>query len=224
VPLCEPPARYDGTPKRFVLRRGTTIWRVHQRPYAARAFNSRLAKSLYGGARFDATESDAYPYYYAALDDRTALAETLLRSLPSDESGYRVVPRSAVECRQISALVLTRDLELVSLISGEDLAAIGQDAWLVTAEPRDYPQTRDWAHWLRSQAKWAHGFVWDSLRDRGSRAIILFGDRCAADFDAGYERLLLHEVTDLTIDLDDVAGLAWLNDTLVRYRAAIAPI
>jgi RES domain len=223
VPLCEPPLHYSGEPTRYPLRRGTVIWRVHQRPYAARAFNSRLAKSLYGGARFDATSSDAYPYYYAALDEETALAETLLRGLPSDQTGHRAVPRSAVECRQISALVVTRDLELVSLITGKDLAAIGQDAWLVTSDPHDYPQTRDWGHWLRAQAKWAHGFVWNSLRDTGRQAIVLFGDRCAADFGTGYERLLLHEVTELGVDLDDAVGATWLNDRFGPYRAGIAP-
>lgn len=220
--LCQPPTHYDGTPNRYQLRRGTTLWRVHQHQYAARAFNSRLSSTLYGGARFDATESDAYPYYYAALNDGTAIAETLLRGLPSNENGYRVVPRSAVDHRQVSALVLTRDLELVNLISGENLAAIGQDAWLVTAQPSEYPQTRDWGHWLRRQAKWAHGFVWDSLRDKRGLAIVLFGDRCSEDFGTGYERHLLHEVTELATDLDDDIGVKWLNDRLVPYRATLA--
>ena len=44
--------------------------------------------------------------------------------------------------RQMSGLTLTRDLDLVSLIDGKDLAAIGQDAWLVTASGPEYAQTR----------------------------------------------------------------------------------
>lgn len=223
MPLTRPPSDYDGTPNRYPLRRGTCLWRVHQHRYCARAFNPSVADDLYGGARFDATKADPYPYYYAALDDTTAIAETLLRDLHPDERGYRVVPRAAVDGRQVSGLVLTTDLELVSLVSGEDLAVVGQDAWLVTAQAHDYPQTRDWGHWLRRQAKWAHGFIWDSLRDPGSLAIVLFGDRCAADFGSGYERSLLHEVTEMATDLDGASGVKWLNDRLARYRAVVSP-
>jgi hypothetical protein len=221
VPLSKPPSLYEGTPNRYLLRRGTCLWRVHPRQYCARAFKSSPADSLYGGARFDATEADRYPFYYAALNDKTALAETLLRDLDPDERGYRVVPRAAVAGRQLSGLVLTKDLELVSLVSGEDLAAVGQDAWLVTAAGHDYPQTRDWGHWLRRQAKWAQGFIWDSLRDRGGMAVILFGDRLAADFGSSYERVLLHEVTELATDLGDAAGANWLNEQLRHFRAAV---
>ena len=105
--------------------------------------------------------------------------------------------------RQISGLSLTRDLELVSLITGQDLAAVAQDHWLVTANGPQYAQTRGWAHWLRQQAPWAHGFIWPSLRDRGGLAVVLFGDRCAARFGDEYERTMLHEIPELAVDLDD---------------------
>ena len=72
----------------------------------------------------------------------------------------------------------------------------------MTSQGGDYEHTRKWAHWLRQQAEWAHGFVWGSLRNRGGLAVVLFGDRCAADFGPGFERTLLHEVTELTVGLD----------------------
>jgi len=84
------------------------------------------------------------PYLYAGLSDVTALAETLLRDIASDERGYRVVPNDKALGRKISRLTLTQDLDLVSLIDGRDLGAIGQDDWLVSCPPRDYPQTRGW--------------------------------------------------------------------------------
>jgi hypothetical protein len=175
-----------------------------------------------GGARFDASEEHPYPFYYSALDAETALAETLLRDLPPGETGMRRLPPLAVAARQLSGLALTRDLVLVSLISGKDLAAVGQDAWLVTAAGRDYLTTRAWGHWLRGHAQWAHGLIWSSFRNPGGLAVMLFGDRCRKDFGPGYERVLLHEVTELAVDLDDEPGTRWLNKTLAPYRAEVA--
>ena len=183
MPSTSPPPHYDGTPNRYLLGRGTCLWRVHGRKYGARAFKGLPSDSLYGGGRFDATGADSYPFCYAALDETTALAEILLRDRPFDEAGYRTLPRAAVEGRQISGLTLTGDLELVSLISGQDLATVAQDEWLVTVKGHvEYARTRDWGHWLRKEAPWAHGLIWPSLRDRGGLAIILFGDRCASTF------------------------------------------
>jgi hypothetical protein len=223
MPLPKPPSLYDGNPNRYLLRRGTCLWRVHRHRYPAQAFNSTRVDPLFGGARFDATDADPYSYYYAALDENTALAETLLREPHRDEWGYHAVPRREVARRQISGLTLTRDLDLVSLISGEDLAAVAQDASLVTATGPEYAQTRGSGHWLRGQAKWAHGFIWESQRNRSGLAIVLFGDRCAQDFGSGYEQVLLHEVTELAIDLDDEAGANWLNEQLRRYRVTVPP-
>ena len=222
MPVAELPVRFDGQPNRFLLRRGTCLWRVNFRPYSARSFRPALP-GVSPGARFDGGADDPYPSYYAALDETTALAETLLRNLVPDERGRRLVPLAALDRRQLSGLALTRDLTLVSLISGQDLGAIGQDAWLVTGHGGEYEHTRKWGHWLRRQAGWAHGFIWESLRNRGGLAVVLFGDRCAADFGAGYERILLHEVTDLTVGLDEKEGAAWLREALKGYRVTIPP-
>jgi hypothetical protein len=220
VPVAEPPVRFDGQPNRFLLGRGTCLWRVSHRPYSARSFKPTLA-GVPASARFDGSADDPYSYYYIALDETTALAETLLRNLVPDERGKRLVPLAALAGRQLSGLTLTRELNLVSLITGEDLGAVGQDAWLVTGHGAEYEYTRKWGHWLRRQAKWAHGFVWESLRNRGGLAVVLFGDRCAADFGTAYERVLLHEVTELTVDLDDKDGTAWLREVLKNYRVTI---
>lgn len=221
MPLTRPPAHFDGTPNRRALGRGTCLWRVHARAYSAHAFKPVPSDLLFGGARFDSTDADPYPYWYAALDEITAVAETLLRDLHPDERGTRVLTRTHVENRKLSGLTLTRDLNLVSLLTGLDLAAVAQDAWLVTSPGHDYPQTRAWAHWLRRHAPWAHGLIWSSLRNPGRPAITLFGDRCAADFGADYESSLLHEVPELAVDLDDKAGIEWLNGLLEPYRVAV---
>jgi RES domain-containing protein len=221
VPLTPPPAKYHGTPNRYVLTRGTCLWRIHNRTRPARNFRSMPSGVLFDGARFDSTDLDPYPFWYAALGETTAVAEVLLRDLHPDERGTRALTRRAVSDRKLSGLTLTRNLDLVSLIDGQDLAAVAQDAWLVTASAHEYAQTRAWAHWLRGQAPWAHGFIWSSLRDRGGMAIILFGDRCAATFGARYEESLLHEVPELAVDLGDKAGADWLNSLLEPWRVTV---
>ena len=221
MPLTPPPAEYDGTPKRHVLSRGTCLWRIHRCADAAHNFRSKPSGVVFGGARFDSTDLDPYPFWYAALCETTAVAEVLLRDLHPDERGTRVLTRRAVAERRLAGLTLTQNLDLVSLIAGQDLAAVAQDAWLVTASGHEYAQTRAWAHWLRAQAPWAHGFIWESLRDRGGWAIILFGDRCAATFGASYEESLLHEVPELAVELGDKAGADWLNRLLQPWRVAV---
>lgn len=221
MPYMRPPSHYNGTPRRYLLRRGSCLWRVHREKYGAGAFNDRPSDPLFGGGRFDATGADPYVYCYAALDETTAVAETLLRDSPWTQDGERQLNRTAVAGRQLSGLTLTRDLELVSLITGQDLAAVAQDHWLVTADGPQYAQTRGWAHWLRQQAPWAQGLIWPSLRDLGGRAIILFGDRCAARCGDEYERTMLHEISGLTVNLDDHAGTAWLNRRLEPYYTVV---
>ena len=224
MPWARPPADYDGTPHRYVLRRGTPLWRVHPHAYGAFEFNTRLSDPLWDGARFDATEADKYPYLYAGLSAVTALAETLLRDVASDERGYRVVPNGKALGRSVSQLTLTQDLDLVSLIDGQDLGAIGQDDWLVGCSSHDYSQTRGWAHWLRREAGEAHGLIWDSKRDRGGLAVVLFGDRLARHFGDDYEQTLPREVTQPAANLGDGAGLSWANERLRAYRAIVSPL
>ena len=161
---CKPPAHYDRSPHRYALRRGTELWRIHRRPYEAWQFKPEPSDVLWGGARFDATDADKYPYLYVGLSSVAALGEILLRDVAPDESGYRVVLNKEVAGRIISKLTLSQDLHLVDLTDAEGLGAIGQDRWLVDCSGHDYAFTRDWAHWVRRKAAWAHGLIWDSKR------------------------------------------------------------
>jgi hypothetical protein len=217
-----PPHAYDGQPNRFMLRRGTCLWRVHAADRRPSAFKSLPSSTLFGGGRFDSTPEDKYPFFYAGLEEETALAEVLVRDLPSDERGVRVIPWVKVARQRFAGVVVTADLSLVRLMNGIDLAAIGQDAWLLNAAGSEYAQTRGWAHWLRATADWAHGLAWSSQRNLGGTSIILFGDRCAATFGSHYENTLLHEVPSLAINLYDKSGADWLNERLKPFRVGIA--
>lgn len=54
-------------------------------------------------------------------------------------------------------------------------------------------------------------------------AIVLFGDRLAASFGMDYERVLLHEVPELAVDLDDPGAADWLDALLESYRVTVEP-
>lgn len=213
-----PPSRFHGTVATHVLPAGRVVSRVHSFGWAAVSFNPVQSNVLFGGSRFDSTSADPYPYLYAGVDDSVALAETLLRDIPADDRGGRFLPKRAWRNRTVSRLETTTPLTLVSLRSGTDLAAIGQDTWLVWCDAADYPQTRAWAHWLRSIHPCAAGLVWLSKREPGKEAYVFFGDRCPPGtfIDAP------GPLAPAAPFVDPVAA-AWLRAALRPYRVTIRP-
>jgi hypothetical protein len=219
VPSVPPPVSTKVSPHWATLPADTVLWRVHDQKWPVTAFKPIAADPWFGGGRFDATSTDdspnpdSYPYLYAAPEQQTALLETLVRSIPFDQKGRRLIRRATVRVTRLAAFQPARDLLLVALRTHTDLAAVCQDEWLVQADPPDYPQTRRWAHWLRGQAPSADGFIWPSRRDLGRDSLILFGDRC--------DERLLREVPGSSIELDDADGARWLNKCLDEYRISI---
>jgi hypothetical protein len=198
-----------------VLTVGTQLWRVHRQDRSGCTFKTVTANPYYGGGRFDSTKDDPYPYLYAAPGAQTALLETLARGIPFNNNGERLLRRASIAGQRVSVIELVRDLTLISLLTTADLALACQDDWLIRCPAAEYPQTRNWGHWLRAQATWAQGFIWPSSRDLDGRNLILFGDRCATG--------ALREVSELAVDLDDAAGARWLNEQLGPVRIAVRP-
>ncbi|MFE9102373.1 RES family NAD+ phosphorylase [Actinomadura geliboluensis] len=216
MPFTAPPTAARTTPNRAVLPAGTRLWRVHRGTRAPGDFKPVPADPHFGGGRFDSIPGDdEYPYLYAAPDPRTALLETLVRSIPFDDRGVRYLRRAALAGMVISAVESTSDLALISLLTSADLAAACQDEWLIHAEPHEYPQTRRWARWLRGHAPWGQGLLWPSRRDIGRPSAMLFGDRV----DPGG----LAPVPGPAVALDDAAGARWLNEQLAPYRIRVKP-
>jgi RES domain len=211
-----PPARFEAQPHRFKLPAGSSLWRVHHSKHQPTDFSMRQADGRSGhGGRFDGTVIDPYGFYYAALDPRTALAEKFLRDVPYTDTGVRSIQRSRVRHQRSSVVETTEDLELVSLLDAEALAAVAVDDWLIHADSSDYPHTRPWASWIRRQAPWTQGLVWPSKRELGKQAIVLFHDRCPGN------SLVVR--TASVVYLDDEVGAAWINALLAPCRARIAP-
>jgi hypothetical protein len=215
------PPNFDGDPHSHILATGTALSRVHEARFDVCAFNPTLADAHWGGGRFDATAEDSYSYIYAAGDDATVVAETLLRDRPADDHGARLLARKATHERRISWLRPTADLKLVRLLSGKDLAAVGQDTWLVHARADDYGKTRRWGHAIRSWAPGAQGFIWSSRFDPEGVAYILFGDRCPPDC---LEAISVD--TPVPPDdnyLDRGAGAVYLGEILEEFRVTLYP-
>jgi hypothetical protein len=113
------------------------------------------------------------------------------------------------------------ELELVSLRSGADLAAVAQDTWLVHAPSSEYGFTRRWAHQIRRWAPWAAGFVWHSRREPDGAAFVFFEDRCPSD---AFEEITSDTPIPVTdCRLDTGAGNVYVRELLAAYRVAIDP-
>ena len=224
APNQSPPSRYAGEPHRLAIPHGTTLVRVHAAEFAPNSFNPNAAPTgragrLKGG-RFDATEDDPFPYLYAANVGPTAVSEALLRDLPMNEQGVRVFQRARLAEHQISWLTTEAELSLVTLRSGQDLAAIGQDSWLTTAPRSEYPMTRQWCSAVRRWAPWAQGLTWRSLREPDGFAYIFFGDCFSNRRPEDCFSVVTADVPVLPPEnqLDYGAGLVYVENILDAYR------
>jgi hypothetical protein len=221
MPNVAPPAHYVGDPIRWTLPAGTRLSRIHDVAWDVLAFNPTVVDRHWGGGRFDATHDDPYGYIYAGTSDPVAVSEALLRDVPFDDAGARILPKASLKSRRFGWLAPRVPLDLVSLRSGEDLAAVAQDTWLVHAPSRDYGFTRRWGHQIRRWAPWARGFVWYSRREPDGLAFVFFDDRCPADaFEAVTAAI---PVPPSESRLDVGAGTVYVRQLLERYRVTVSP-
>jgi hypothetical protein len=197
------------------------MFRVHQTHFDADGFNPVPSHRYYGGGRFDSTGDDLYPFMYLGEKVETAVSETLLRDLPVEDTGVRVLPRARVRGRRISAVKTNVDITLVDMTTSVALAAVAQDGWLTWTEPRDYAQTRHWGHWIREKVPNAQGYIWPSRREPPTSAFVLFGDRFPAN---PVEVLPKHP--DLPPGnravFDSPVGIRYLRGMLSSYNVTVA--
>ncbi|WP_420625417.1 RES family NAD+ phosphorylase [Candidatus Poriferisodalis sp.] len=157
------------------------LWRLHDEEFGANEFNPNPVTQdhigKYQGGRFDSRPDDPYEFLYAAGDDSTAIAEVLLRDLPSDDYGIRSLPADQLLGKCVSQLRVDSDLDLVDLRSGRDLGAIGTDPRLTSGTSTGYDVTREWSAAIRRWSDWAQGLVWRSSREPEGLAYVFFGDR-----------------------------------------------
>ena len=218
-PEQTPSPHYDGTPHRFRLLSGTRLTRLHSTEFSVTEFNPTVARNPLQGGRFDSSPDDPYSFLYAALDDRTAVSETLFRDLPFDDRGARLSPRAKLSGLRIGWMNVAVDLDLVDLRSGRSLAAVGQDTWLTGGPASAYGMSRRWAAAIRSWAPWASGLAWRSRREPEGFALVLFGDRVSDNCLEATE-----DASPLPIgerDLSGGVGALYLEQILADYRVAL---
>ena len=180
-PNARPPETWGHPPQTIQMPAGTVFFRIHKKAHDSDSLNPNPSHRYYGGGRFDSTEDDRYDFLYAGSSLDVAITETLLRDIPVDDSGSRVVPRSRYSGRRQSAVIAKRLIQVVDLRAAQGLGAVAQDGWLLAAEPIFYAQTRHWAHWIRERSKNTDGFVWMSRRQPISEAFLLYSP-CGHNF------------------------------------------
>lgn len=219
APGQAPPSRFRGTPHSFRIAAETRLVRIHDAAFGVTEFNPLIARSDLRGGRFDSTAEDPYPFLYAALDERAAVSEALLRDLPFDEHGVRLLPRARLADLRIGWMRTTVDLRLVDLRSGRALAAVNQDTWLTQGPSSGYSMTRQWAAAIRSWAPWCDGLIWRSRREPEGFAVVLFGDRMQRGAIQSTD-----DPTPLPVDGRSLAsgpGARYLEQILSEYSVAL---
>ncbi|MFD1813614.1 RES family NAD+ phosphorylase [Rhodococcus gannanensis] len=121
---------------------GTPLWRIHSAKRGAADLNPTASPRPRKGGRFDSIDG-SYAYTYVGDSPAAAVAETLCRNLPVDQSP-RLVPRVQIAGRVLSELRTTRALRVVDL-TGTGSSRINAGVWLTKCDPSGYLQTRRWA-------------------------------------------------------------------------------
>ena len=182
-PLPEPHVVLVGT--------GDVLHRVHARALAGNAFNPCLG----GQTRFAPVRDangDCIPSLYAGSTVESAVYETLFHDVPLSAS-LKTVPRTAVEERSHSTLLVRRDLRLASLRAPDLLKwGIRREA-LIGSLPTQYGRTAQWARAIHRQFDDIDGLIWTSNLCDPDDALLLFGDRVTA---ADVQVVAVREGTD----------------------------
>ena len=178
MPRSAPPSTCPGTPVIATVPAGAALYRVHASRFGSAGCNPTKADDPLKGGRFD-SDDGSYADLYAGQDFSTAIAEVLIRDLPSGPVPPRIIPRRKIRGLVLSELGVEQPLSLVSL-RGADIGHVGQDAWLTKCPAAYYHETRRWVAAIRSWEPRAQGMIWRSFRDEDRFSYVLFADRVPA--------------------------------------------
>lgn len=186
-----------------ILERDSKLYRVHSNRFTVTQFNPGHGAPT----RFAFFGTPPVPVLYAAATEAAALAESLLHDVPV--TGGLLVHRLYMD-KVMGRIDVTRDLRLARL-RGLRLRKLGVRAADVTdTDAGQYPYTVEWA--AAAHAAGFDGVAWTSHRCNDSRAVALFGDRCADAVrqDTGFARIF--STTD---------GLDWLTTTCLPLNVQV---
>jgi len=176
-----PPDLRRVTPLFATWRRGAPIVRVFNHDYPPNAFNPGTGGGVRGRFHFfDDAAGAVVPAMYGSDQDDGAIAETVFHDVPV-RGAARVVLESRLTTLSIVTLMPARDLRLVELLGfGLRRLEVRADD-LTSTESADYPATVQWAKAFHAAFADVDGLVWMSRQFNAAKAVVLFGDRVAAD-------------------------------------------
>lgn len=204
-----PPVELD--PLRFRLRAGTRLWRVHPVRYTAVQFNPNTASGQRSGRfhPFADAAGKPVPTLYAANRIEGALAETVFHNVRGGERLFRRRLRDMA-----STAIATQSELLLADLRGFGLRRLGLLRHQLLETPANqYRATAAWAQALYLCDPAIQGIIWVSRQFDQARALVLFGDRIAAE---------ALEPTAEPIPLADGPGFARIQ--VIASRAGIAII
>ncbi len=141
------------------LAPGTTFSRIHDRDYGPMFFG-RAARY-----RFDSPDR-SFGVLYVGRDESCAFIETF-----GQETGIRVVTRTALEERHLSYLRTTRPLTLIDLASSGSLPHVGADSRLFSGW---HAVAQRWSAALRGHPVKPAGILYPARHDPARNACAVF--------------------------------------------------
>jgi RES domain-containing protein len=141
------------------LAAGTILSRIHRQDKGAVFFGKTI------GNRFDSPDG-SFGVLYVGLDESCAFIETF-----GQETGIRVVTRSALEERHLSYLKLTAPLTVVDLSKSGGLTRIGADGRLLDGS---HAIAQRWSAALHDLPSEPAGLLYRARHDPARNACVLF--------------------------------------------------
>ena len=194
-----PPSHLDA-PNVLEMAPGKLLHRVHSRTFPGYAFNPCRG----GQTRFAPIldeDDHCIPSLYAGDTVAAAIYETLFHDIPLD-ARRKTVPRSMVENRKHSTLLVRRALRLANLRAPDLMKWDIDPGTLIGSSPRHYEKTTLWAKAVHDQFSHVDGLIWTSRLCDPDSALLFFGDRVgAADIEVagvrdGADASFLHDVRE----------------------------
>lgn len=193
---------------------GTSLWRIHSAGRGAADLNPTPRPRPRVGGRYDSVDG-SYSYLYLGDSPAAAVAETLCRNLPVDQSP-RLIPRAQIAGRVLSELHTTRDVRVVDL-TGTGAARINAAVWLTKCDQSGYLHTRRWASAILAANPHADGIGFRPRHDENTLSWMLAAD----------PSLHAHPAVvpvGGVIPLDSADGHYLLGALLTPHNAALAPV
>ncbi|MGF7121454.1 RES family NAD+ phosphorylase [Rhodococcus sp. BE178] len=191
----------------------TSVWRIHSAVRGAADLNPTPRPRPRAGGRFDSLDG-SYAYLYLGDSPAAAVAETLCRNLPVDQSP-RLIPRVQIRGRVLSELRTTRPVRVADL-TGTGSARLNAGVWLTTCDPSGYLHTRRWAAAVLAANPGIDGLQYRPRHDENNLAWML----------AGSPGTIAHPAVTAVggvVPLDSADGHYLLGALLTVHNAALAP-